>query len=132
MNIKSLIIVGVLFVATSLLQSCSCPESITKAESPSGRYAAEVSLEGKCGGATVGYYTELAIHDKDEFSILPRWNTIWQVRGDVPAQTSWRSANRLELRHAPLATPGAQVIFQTDRFRDIEVSYVSDPSLQRK
>lgn len=132
MNTKSLIIVGALFVATSLLQSCSCPESLAEVVSPSGHDVAQISLDGKCGGATVGYFTELAVRRNDGLSLLRRWNSLWIVQGDVVARAKWLDSKKLELRHSPIDNERVHVLFQTDRFQDIEISYISDPSLQRK
>ncbi len=129
---KILVAVGALLVATGFLQSCSCPESLAEVVSPSGRYVAQISLDGKCGGATVGYFTELAVRRNDGLSALRRWNSLWIVQGDVVARATWHDSKKLELRHSPIDNERAHRIFQTERFQDIEISYISNPSLQRK
>jgi hypothetical protein len=119
-------------LAFLLLSSCSsCSEVISQTQSPDGKYTAELVLLGGCGGATVSFYTDLAIGRQGDKGRL-EGETVWRIRGRVPAQVAWKSSKLLEVRYAPLNDVVLQSITKSKMFQDVNIIYVEESALSNK
>lgn len=83
-----------------LLTGCSCEDVLSEQMDASKKYVARVSLEGPCGGATVGYHTEVTIVNRIP-TMWPRGRTLLLLPGKVDLTVRWLDASTLLVEYPP-------------------------------
>jgi len=90
-----------LFVAIVPPMACnlSCADELSRVNSPDGKFAATIELRGVCGGATVGYYTEVIVRSTSVIRALSFGNTVFLARSQHLVSVKWLSNARLEVSY---------------------------------
>jgi hypothetical protein len=113
-----------LFFLSYLVTGCSlsnCDKQLARAVSSNGKRTAVLEVSDGCGGATVGYVTDLTL-TRQPRSIFGEDGTIWTSRGWDDADLRWITPTRLEVsfRHA---VEDRRIALRTTRWYDVDIVY---------
>jgi hypothetical protein len=113
------------FVAL-ILAGCSdgdCKKRLAEVANQGNTYTAVLEVDG-CGGATVGYITDLKL-SRVSGSRIEETKYIWSTKGWVNADLKWVKSDRLEV-HYPASVEDQDVVLQLPYWSGLEIVYKSD------
>lgn len=126
MQLKLVVALGVVIVVAGLYFGCGdCERTTFLSSSPDGAYAAEATVSGICGGATVGFVTDVALAPRGSGAWVRRRGTVLTVRGTAEWSAQWTGPRRLVIRSKQRSRE-EKPVHQLMRWRDVDITYVAD------
>jgi hypothetical protein len=106
-----------------ILAACSsadCIRQVARVTNPGGNTAATLEVS-ECGGATVGYVTDLKL-SRTSPGRSEETKYVWTVKGKVSADLRWTAPNQLEVSyHTEL--PQDHTVLQLHDWFDTKITY---------
>ena len=112
--------------AVLVTHGCTCSKILQRASSPDGRYVAWVEVGDGCGGATVGYRTDVMIRHR--WGRLFGLKDVLVIRRAAKAGLRWKDARHLEIVVYPWDLAQNDVRYFYPRWRDLNISYTMKPA----
>lgn len=122
-NLSRGLVIGMVMIGLTLAgcSNAGCTKQVVSLTNSQGTRTAVLEVSG-CGGATVGYATDLKIVTipKPMFGGI---DYVWTARGWVDAELKWITPTRLEVYYP--ASLGDDVVHKVVRSSGVDISYVA-------
>ena len=115
-------VIAVIFA--SMCMGCGSPDCIRRFPTivnQNGTRSANLEISA-CGGATVGYVTDLKLTRLPR-SLFGDSGNVWTVKTSVDADLTWITPTRLEVGYRAASFKEEKVIRRMTRWYDVDITY---------